>query len=310
MKSIRNLLFSGVTLHCVAGIAIASDIGKSYQLYHKLGSQSELTPRGKILISPSDNDGIGLSATFIKDNSAKLDTDAFDSMVDSTALYTVVVIEDGDDKSSLSLSSLNGAPHVSASVPGCSLRRSNLREEISLSISPTGKLQSVSYRPLISPLASKSCDNLKSLSEKPEAIYGREGGNDEPFPFKTTVEFESHKPMPTIPIVLPQTRPPAGLKWYRRNAKNSPNPFLGGSNVENKGGIPFVDEEAPAGFKSSFLYKYWYIILPLALMGLFGGVEEEPVQDTRGGAPVVATTMAGAAAASGGQARQRRGKRD
>jgi hypothetical protein len=251
MKSINCLFLGAATLHCVAGIATASDIGKSYQLYHKLGSQSELTPRGKILISPSDNDGNGLSATFITDNSAKLDTDAFDSMVESGALYTVVVIEDGDDKSSLSLSSLNGAPHVSASVPGCSLRRSNLREEISLSISPTGKLQSVSYRPLISPLASKSCDNLKSLSEKPEAIYGRvEGGNDESFPFKTTVEFESHKPMPTIPTVLPQTRPPAGLKWYRRNAKNNPNPFLGGSNVENKGGIPFVDEEAPSGFKS------------------------------------------------------------
>jgi hypothetical protein len=181
MKSINCLFLVGLALHCVVGIAIASDIGKSYQLYHKLGSQSELTPRGKILISPSDNDGNSLSATFIKDNSAKLDTNAFDSMVDSNALYTVVVIEDGDDKSSLSLSSLNGASHVSASVPGCSLRRSNLREEISLSISPTGKLQSVSYRPLISPLASKSCDNLKSLSEKPEAIYGREGGNDESF---------------------------------------------------------------------------------------------------------------------------------
>lgn len=181
MKSINCLFLVGLALHCVVGIAIASDIGKSYQLYHKLGSQSELTPRGKILISPSDNDGNSLSATFIKDNSAKLDTNAFDSMVDSNALYTVVVIEDGDDKSSLSLSSLNGASHVSASVPGCSLRRSNLREEISLSISPSGKLQSVSYRPLISPLASKSCDNLKSLSEKPEAIYGREGGNDESF---------------------------------------------------------------------------------------------------------------------------------
>lgn len=65
----------------------------------------------------------------------------------------------------------------------------------------------------------------------------------------------------------------------------------------------------------SFLYKYWYIVLPLALMGLFGGVEEEPVQDTRQGAPRVnvATNMAGEAApapAPGGQARKRRGKRD
>lgn len=65
----------------------------------------------------------------------------------------------------------------------------------------------------------------------------------------------------------------------------------------------------------SFLYKYWYIVLPLALMGLFGGVEEEPAQDTRQRAPAVAATGAAAAAAagtaaSGGQARKRRGKRD
>jgi hypothetical protein len=57
--------------------------------------------------------------------------------------------------------------------------------------------------------------------------------------------------------------------------------------------------------------------MPLALMGLFGGVEEEPVQDVRRGAPltpVVATTIgvgaAGGAAAPGGQVTQRRGKRD
>ena len=66
---------------------------------------------------------------------------------------------------------------------------------------------------------------------------------------------------------------------------------------------------------NSFLYKYWYIIMPLAIMGLFGGVEEEPAQDARRGAPAVAATSAAAAggtaaATSGGQGRQRRGKRD
>ena len=252
MKYLPN--FAIAALHCtlmVVAIA-ASDIGKSYQLYHKFGPSSQLTPRGKVFISPSEN-GNGLSATFITGNAVKLDVNELDSMVESGALYTVVVIEDGNDNKSsskLSLSSVKDIPHVSASVPGCSLRRSNLREEISLSISPTGKLQSVSYRPLISPLAPKTCNNLKPLSEKPEAIYGREGNDGDSFPFKTTVEFESHKPMPSIPTVLPQTRPPAGLKWYRRNAKNNPNPFLGGSKVENKGGIPFMDEEEPSGFKS------------------------------------------------------------
>ena len=61
------------------------------------------------------------------------------------------------------------------------------------------------------------------------------------------------------------------------------------------------------------MYKYWYIIMPLAIMGLFGGVEEEPAQDARR-APAVAATSAvaggTAAAATGGQVRQRRGKRD
>lgn len=67
---------------------------------------------------------------------------------------------------------------------------------------------------------------------------------------------------------------------------------------------------------NSFLYKYWYIIMPLAIMGLFGGVEEEPAQDARRGAPAVVATSAvaagggTAAATSGGQGRQRRGKRD
>lgn len=50
-------------------------------------------------------------------------------------------------------------------------------------------------------------------------------------------------------------------------------------------------------------------------MGLFGGVEEEPAQNARGGAPasaVAATSAAtsAVAATSDGQARQRRGKRD
>lgn len=52
-------------------------------------------------------------------------------------------------------------------------------------------------------------------------------------------------------------------------------------------------------------------------MGLFGGVEEEPAQNARGGAPAPASAVAATnaatsavAATSDGQARQRRGKRD
>lgn len=51
-------------------------------------------------------------------------------------------------------------------------------------------------------------------------------------------------------------------------------------------------------------------------MGVFGGVEEEPPQDTRQGAPHTATagvtvaTPTSGAETPAGQARKRRGKRD
>ena len=263
----------------IFGSTSASSVEKSYNVYHLLGSGSKLTPRGTIKIAPSD-DGMSseLIATFHPANSAELDVAAFDRMVESGDLYTLIV----SDESS--------ANHqVSASVPGCSVRRSNLREEITLFISPTGGLMSVSYRPLISPLAAKTCDNLMPLVDKPDAIFRNK---EEGMLFKTTVAFEAHKPMIEIPTILPQSRPPPGLNWYRRNAKNNP-PIFG------EGGAP--TEEAPQGFQATFLYKvltkYWYIVLPLAIMGLFG---EEP----QGG------QSRETAAARDAQQTQRRGKRN
>lgn len=318
----------------VGGVLAATpsdNIGKSYNLYHKLGNESKMTSRGTIKIAPSEDADGGLVATFDPDSSARLDSVAFDGMVESGALYTIVVLESGGGDDAVALPSASPYPpsnarYVSASVPGCSLRRSNLREEIGLSVSPTGKLLSVSYRPIISPLAPKTCRTLKPLSEKPEAIFARRGEDEDgggkdggvaTMPFKTTVSFDSHKPMMAIPTILPQQRPPPGLKWYRRNAKNNPNPLLGGSNVQREGGgggIPGIDDETPTGFKSSFLYRYWYIILPLAIMGLFGGVEEEESSQPRGGAAGggAGASAAGAVAAGGAshQAKQRRGKRD
>mmetsp|Transcript_17410 Transcript_17410/g.37588 ORF Transcript_17410/g.37588 Transcript_17410/m.37588 type:complete len:308 (+) Transcript_17410:125-1048(+) len=304
-----TIAFLGIIPIFIGGvIAESSDVGESYHLYHKLGNGSDLTPRGTIKIYPSETNN-ELVATFHPEKSAQLDTSAFDSMVESNALYTLVVLE-GDKTPSQS-----NSHYVSASVPGCSLRRSNLREEIGLSVGPTGKLQSVSYRPIISPLAPKTCQKIMPLSEKPDAIFGRRGDDDESIsamPFKTTVSFDSHKPMMAIPTVLPQQRPPPGLKWHRRNSKNNPNPLLGGSNVKEGGGIPGVDDEPPTGFKSSWLYRYWYIILPMAIMGLFGGVEEEePPKNQAGQHRGAAAASAGAVAAGGAtQARQRRGKRD
>ncbi|KAL7443773.1 hypothetical protein ACHAXH_009582 [Discostella pseudostelligera] len=322
-------LISPLFIGCV--ISASSDVGKSYHVYHKLGDSSTMTSRGHISIAPSDEENnIGLVAKFHPDNSAQLDTTSFDAMVEKGDLYTIIILEDeGDSPPPVSsYPPQTGSQFVSASVPGCSIRRSNLREEISLSISPTGKLMSVFYRPIISPLAPKTCHHLKPLSKKPETIFGKMGGetnenslHNNSMPFKTSVSFDSHTPMMVVPAVLTQQRPPPGLKWYRRNSKNNPSPLMGGAKQEGGGGIPGVDDEPPTGFRSSFLYKYWYIVLPMAMVVLFGGGDEGEVNNTqRGAAPQSSGTAAAAAAAAvgagavaaGGAAHvpQRRGKRD
>ena len=195
-----------ISLLLVVAVSAADDtIGKTYHVYHKLGNNDEImNPRGTIQIAP-DEDSV-LVATFQSDKSAQLDTDAFDKMVESNGLYTLIVLEEGDNKKP---SKANTQKYVSASVPGCSLRRANLREEISLSVNPTGKLLSVSYRPLISPLAPKTCQQLPALADKPSAIFSRET-YEENMPFKTTVSFDSHNPMMAIPTILPNSRPPPG----------------------------------------------------------------------------------------------------
>lgn len=323
MKSRTSLIgpfFIGGTL------AASSNLGKSYHVYHKLGDtkSSTMTSRGHISIAPSDEDNVGLVANFHPDSSARLDTASFDEMVEKGDLYTIIIMEEEGDSTPPSASAYpppRGSHFVSASVPGCSIRRSNLREDINLSISPTGKLMSVSYRPIISPLAPKTCHQMKSLSEKPETIFGKLGGENDrntSMPFKTTVSFDSHTPMMIVPAILTQQRPPPGLKWYRRNAKNNPSPLMGGAKQEGGGGIPGVDDEPPSGWRSSFLYKYWYIVLPMAMAVLFGGADEgdvnnqqAPRQSSVAASTTTITPAVGAVAAGGARhGTQRRGKRD
>ena len=51
--------------------------------------------------------------------------------------------------------------------------------------------------------------------------------------------------------------------------------------------------------------------MPMAIMGLFGGVDEEEVQKARvAGESSGSVAAAGAAVAAGSQPKQRRGKRD
>ena len=182
-------------------------------------------------------------------------------------------------------------------------------EEISLTLGHTGSLLSISYKPLVSPLA-PACDALRPLA----------GNGDSESPelkFITSVSYGTSTPGMAVSLVLPQTRPPPGLKFYPRKDGGG---TAGGGKVGSGPKLPGM--EGDKAENKSFLVKYWYIILPIALMALTGSKEEPPPPqrgDAGGGHDTVQASeeiapasMGGrgtAPAAGGGGQKVRRGKR-
>lgn len=160
-------------------------------------------------------------------------------------------------------------------------------DEFTLTLNNRASVVSMAYAPLVSPLA-PSCDELEPTTTKE---------------FVSKISLETATPAMAVPSVLPNTKPPPGLKFLK--SKN------------NKNGNPEGEEEATT--PQSFLKKYWYIILPVFIMSMIsGGGQEEPQQaphpsQQQGGGQVAATapaTSSQAAVPSGGGAQpRRRGKR-
>jgi len=131
----------------------------------------------------------------------------------------------------------------------------------------------------------------------------------------------------TIPAILPKTKPPPGLKWIRRIGTQGGTGTTAQSTRSGEA-PPFGDEEGgKAKENQSFIRKYWYIILPLAISTFFSSEEPAAAKGggggrgaggdvgAAGGAVAMAGAVAGggavAAAVSGGgdAARGKRGKR-
>merc|ERR1712038_707752 len=103
-------------------------------------------------------------------------------------------------------------------------RRANFREEIELSLSQTGSLQSLSYTPLVSPLAAQ-CDELQPLTS-----------NNREYTFQTLVSYSTSTPGMTLPKILPKMRPPPGLTGikYKKNPNSSMNNMNNNNNKNEK----------------------------------------------------------------------------
>ena len=159
---------------------------------------------------------------------------------------------------------------------------------------------SLAYMPLVSPLAPDSC-----------SAYSQDE-NTKFTTFDSRLSIETTIPAMALRTVLPDYKPPPGLKAIPGAKKKS---AAGGPGETPLG----ADPNAPPVDNSffGFIKRYWYILLPLFIMNSMSAPAEEGQQQqpqgndsgtasaAPGGSPTAAATPT-----AGGAVRKRRGKRD
>jgi hypothetical protein len=249
-------------------VATAETSTKSWTLYHSLNGQ-DFSRRGVVEWS-IDNHGQDLDYKVINDADT-ISTESVQAMLEYG--WYQVKLQASD----------NQHDFVLATVPACNLLRGNLRDEFHLTMSRVNdnRILSLSYQPLISPLAPKTCDDISIPST---------------LKFESKLELALDTPSMTLKSVLPTSKPPPGLAFQatNRNSKGS----AGGA--PGPGGVPVMPaEQEPITGPTSFIKRYWYVLLPLFLANFMGsGSPEEPSSQGGGGAAAVGAGGAAVAAAA------------
>lgn len=284
---------------------------KTFHVEHAI-IPNTFTPRGIIQISIDDEGK--LESTFRKTTEGYLsdeELNGLDEIIANNGYYKVRVKQ--DDTTAAGGAGGGSASVVLASAPGCDVKRANFREEIGILLGNTGSIISLSYKPLVSPLAPQ-CHELDTFAQ--EATEKGRKEND----FKTKISLSTATPGTVIPAVLPNSRPPMGYNWIKRSPPKTNVPKEGDEGTDSSGGgggggpddaffDPLKDEKPQ---QQSFLRRYWYIILPIVIMTFMGPEEPAaPTQSRNGG-----ETGGGISGGSGsnkiaavGGSKQRRGKR-
>lgn len=257
-------------------------------LSHGTSSSSSFTDRGTITLTLDENDNLQVN---IENNNSIPSIEE-----DLKSLYKIRVSTHPQSDNH------DGTTFVQTSAPLCSILQANFRDEIELTLSPTGSILSISYNPLVSPLA-PSCEELVKIM----------GEDQKERSFQSRANIQVGKEGIAIPLLV-QSKPVIGYKWLKQVRKEGSS--VGTDGEKKVDGTAFVDPtQTEEGTQNqSFLRKYWYIILPITLMSMMGG--EDPQSSAASsstsaaaaastGPGAVTAAMAGASSAS----RQRRGKR-
>lgn len=157
--------------------------------------------------------------------------------------------------------------------------------------STSAQVLSISYIPLISPLAPATCD-----------AYSKDEDAAKQFQFESRVSIETAVPGMTLRNVLPDYQPPPGL--HMLSSKQS---------LKDAGGDENQQQEPVDNTPFGFIKRYWYILLPLFLSQFISAEPPPSPQQSDGQEQQQQqlgqqATVAAPPSAEGGSVR-RRGKR-
>lgn len=253
------VLLVGFALRTVPAVVAAT--GPTWAVYHSWDGGHHYSRRGTLQWTGEE---------FQLDNHEQLTKEQVTAMMDFGWYHVKIDTMDGED-------------YIMATVPACSLRRANFKDEFTLLLprvvasstsnnNPELHITSLAYTPLVSALAPKSCqDEFYETNALSDSIS---------FTSKVTAHLDT--PGMKLRTVLPKIKPPPGYTWLLH-----PNAKKGSASSAVPGVEPEPEKAQP------FFIKYWYVILPLLLANFLPSGSETGPPLPPGAATAPATTGSG-----------------
>ena len=296
-----NAVVYAATACMLNAVAAVAESSPSWTLFHSLDGDNYM-PRGRVVPATGDDDGDSILKVIPLDekvaNNFRIDGQTAQSLIQNYGWYHIWLVKN-DKGPDQDISTLNMEPSAIVTVPACDIVRANFRDEFSFVLGrygagDKGEIVSMSYLPLISPLAPKTCEEelLQNRLKPEEAIK---------FESKVT-DVIADTPGMTLKNVLPHVKPPPGMAFIPNPNKAKTGQGAGGEKAEPE----------PITGPWGFIQRYWYILLPLFIANFISAPDDQQEQGGQqgdGGAAAPAVAAAPAAASSPTK-KARRGKRN
>lgn len=253
--NLHGALLAVLASFFVCQSSASSEGVKELPVQHAFGS-APWQDRGSLLMS---SDGtrktVSLKFSQVTYEFNDVEREAFDGLLSSDGYYRVRVQTDPD------------RPWTTTSIPACLLAASNYNEVFRFHFDKSGALATIDY----TPMGQASACTPESFAGRPVKLKSRA---------KASLPSDAYAPGAWGPK---QAVPLQGAPGSPETAAAQGASSQGQSSQSGAGSGRGEAGEEGAEQEQSFLRKYWYILLPIGLMSLFGPAPPQDGQNPAAG---------------------------